>query len=124
MILGRGRQSVSTQAHRTRSRVVGLPLDRHFAPGDPDDASNDTDGNSSLLEHRSLLDVQLEIRSGRKWPRRLVAEIADAIELVAESTSLAVQTRVDLGLREPTGDRTRRLHGRFEPDTLFVGPVD
>jgi len=49
------------EVHRGRAGVVGLPGDGELLPRDALHARDRSDGDALGLEHRPLLDVQLEI---------------------------------------------------------------
>ena len=59
--LGRPRERVTAEAHRGRPGMIRLPLDACKEPVDADDARHHAYRDPCLLEHRALLDVQLDI---------------------------------------------------------------
>ena len=70
MLLGNGlhrehnpggcRQGVLAQSHRRRTGVVGLTLHLNGETPLTNDALNDTNGVTTMLQHSPLLDVQLQ----------------------------------------------------------------
>jgi hypothetical protein len=76
------------------------------------------------LEDRALLDVILEV--GVHLPRAnlLVADPADALQLVAEGFTLRVLAAVGVVQRMDAGEDAGRHHRRGEAGALLVGPVD
>ena len=56
-----GEHRVLPLVHRRRAGVICKPGDRHLEPSQPDDALDDTDLATGLLQQPTLLDVQLEV---------------------------------------------------------------
>src|SRR5207244_4675873 len=60
--LRRTGESVATLVHRRRAGMRGLPPERDEVPLDAERAEDDAERQIHRLEHRPLLDVQLEVR--------------------------------------------------------------
>jgi hypothetical protein len=75
-----------------------------------------------LFEHRSLLDVRLEVAADRMTPGRLVAEIADARELVADRSPFHVARSVGVVEIESAAEHAGAHHHRHEARAFLVGP--
>src|SRR5947208_8767639 len=54
-------ERVAALVHRSRTRVRGLAAERDLVPLDPEGAEDDAERQVERLEHRSLLDVELEV---------------------------------------------------------------
>jgi len=50
--------------------MVRLPLNTRKEPVDTDDAGHDTYRHECLLQHRALLDMQLDVAVQPVWPAR------------------------------------------------------
>src|SRR5689334_3777577 len=92
--LGGRDQRVLARRHRGRAGVALLAGDRDIEPADALAAGDDADHLALGLEHRALLDVQLEValpvlRSTGQRPA-----VADAFEFVAEALAVAVGAAV------------------------------
>src|SRR5690606_3310561 len=83
--LGSHVAGVVTQSHRRGPGVGRLAGDRQLGPRDALDPGDDTDLHAGILEHRTLLDVQLDIAvREERAGARLRPGVADPDELVAE----------------------------------------
>jgi len=76
------------------------------------------------LEDGPLLDVVFEIGVHPAGADRLVADPADAPELVAEALALAVLAAIGVVERVDAGEDARGQHGGGEAGAFLVGPVD
>ena len=79
--------------HRGRAGMGILAGDRDLVPAHALHAGDDADHLALVLEDRSLLDVKLEHGAEPVAARFLGAAIADAVELVAEASAVAVFAR-------------------------------
>src|SRR5262249_35048435 len=119
--VGGGHEGVVTDAHGRGASVVLDAGEGHAGPGDGHDAFHHAHGEALLLEDGPLLDVELEIGAQRAGDARLGAEIADALELVAQAHPVAI-TRVvgvlqgNLTCHHPGAD-----HGGLKARALLVG---
>src|SRR5262249_33287389 len=59
--LRRAGERVAARVHRRRARVRGLAAERDEVTLDAEGAEHDAEGQAQRLEHRALLEVQLEI---------------------------------------------------------------
>ena len=76
------------------------------------------------LEDRPLLDMVFEIGVHPAGADFLLADPADALQLVAERLALHVLAAIGVVERMDAGEHTRRQHGRRKACALLVGPVD
>src|SRR5918994_2386670 len=98
-------------------------------PLDAEGAQDDAEREVERLEHRPLLDMELEIRSG---VLELTAGLDGAVEVdsvprehVGKRVPLCVLARTQLVLvRHRAGSRARAEERAPEPRSLLVGPVD
>src|SRR3954454_7718932 len=72
-------ERVAPQAHRRRAGMVRLPAQPYAVAAKPDDRGDDPDLNPFGLEHRALLDVQLQVSADLSD----AASLGYAVELVA-----------------------------------------
>ena len=80
----------------------GLAADRDLCPGEPGDALDGADDEVRVLQHRSLLDMQFQIRVGHEPTRLGVAGIADTAQFVADRGAVDAADRVGVIEREAT----------------------
>ena len=78
--LGRSGERVAALVHRRRARVRGLALPGDLVALDAERAEHDAEREVHGLEHRPLLDVELEIGDG---VRELRAGLGRAVEIDA-----------------------------------------
>ena len=78
--LRRAGQRVPPLRHRRRARVRRLSLPRDLVPFDAERPEDDAEREIHRLQHRPLLDVQLEVR-GRRL--ELLARVEGAVEVDA-----------------------------------------
>src|SRR5215218_2214732 len=122
-------ERVAAPVHRRRPGVRGLA-----APGDPraldaERAEHHPERQVQRLEHRPLLDVQLEVRAS---VLELRARLERAVELhpvlaqrVRQRNALAIRQRAQVVLVGQRAGRRRRAEERAaEPGALLVGPLD
>ena len=122
--LGRVDERVVAGVHRRRAGVVGAAREDDLAARRPGDRGHDPERLADALEHRALLDVQLEERRRQVARRRRAARLPGAAALlVAEgddrerdvrcraATSIAATTPSAPSKRPPSGTESR-----CEPD--------
>src|SRR5690349_22112953 len=81
----RGRaQGIVPCFHRCRSRMRVLPRPDAVVPALAERAVDDTDYRVLAFEHRTLLDVRLEVRIEGAMPHCGRAGVTDAIECLTE----------------------------------------
>ena len=119
--LGRRVPGVATHRHRRRAGVVGLTDDRQLLPRDALHALDDADRHSPRLEHRALLDVQLDERGGcGAWARQRPG-VADPHELVTDCRTVDADDveRLLEGQAPDIGERAH--HVGLEARAFLVG---
>ncbi len=104
--------------------MVGVAPHGHLRPGDADDALDDADRDTGVLQHGTLLDVQLQIGGDGAGAIAALALVADALQLVTEALAVAVGAAVDVVGGEAAGNGAGGEHGRLKANALFVRPVD
>ena len=118
-----GEEGISSLGHRRCACVVGCPTDRHVPLFDAEDAFDDTDGDSPMLENRPLLDVQLEVRregAGRSTRRfEAVGVATDELDTLAQR--FATHGGSIEGFHPEPGDFARLHLGTTNTD-ITVGP--
>jgi len=122
-------ERVAPLVHRRRPGVRGLALPRDLVALDAERPEHDTERQVERLEHRSLLDVQLEIRDGTL---ELLARVERTVEVDAVLAQ-CIRQRDAVRVAAPAqlvlvGHRARR-GGRAEerapePRSFLVGPID
>ena len=126
--LGRGKAGVAAAVHRRRPGVRGLAAEPEAVALDPGAAADRGGPQALRLEHRPLLDVQLEV--GGEPPlaaRRLRREIQiDAVlrQHLGEPAALAIAQVPHLGGVEGPRERGAAEQAAPEARALLVGPVD
>ncbi len=112
---------VVAQVHGRGARVVGLARERELVPRDPLDPGDDADRGALGLEHGTLLDVQLDEGVRRPGRARQRADVADAVELVAEHGAVDGH-RVERHLEgQAAGEHEAAQHVGREAGALLVG---
>ena len=101
--LGRLDERVVARGHRRRARVAGAPLEDELALRVAHDPGHDAERRAEPGEHRSLLDVQLDVAAGQRTSGDERAAPVAAALLVAED---------DDAERPPAA---ARAHDRLEP---------
>jgi hypothetical protein len=101
--------------------VVRLSVDGDLAPADALHTGHGPDGDTLLLEHGTLLDVQFDERAGRGGGARGGTRVADAQELVADPRPVDADGAEHLLDAEPADERERTHHVGGEPGALLVG---
>ena len=96
---------------------------RELEPPQPLAVRHDADLLVLGLEDRPLLDVVLEVGVHLARADRLVADPADALELIAEGLALGVLAAIGVVERVDAGEHARRQHRRRKPRAFLVGPV-
>ena len=127
--LRRAGERVAALVHRRRAGVRGLAAPRDARALDAERAEHDAEREVQRLEHRALLDVQLEV-GGRV--RELRARLERAVEVdavlaqrVGQRDPVAVGQLSQLVLVAHRARRRRRAEERAaEARALLVGPVD
>jgi hypothetical protein len=115
------RAGVAPQAHRRGARVVRLADDSHLLPRDALQVLHHADRHPLGVEHRALLDVQLDERLRPVDTRRRLARVADSRELVAEPRAVDRHRVERLGQRQAAGIDQRAQHVGREARALLVG---
>ena len=123
-------ERVSPLGHRRRAGVGGLPVEGDAMALDAERAEHGSEGQPHRLEHRPLLDVQLEVggcalelppclracgRARRPCSRQRVRKRDTVASRSARSSSWS---------RIEPARRTRPEQATPEPRALLVGPVD
>ena len=127
--LRRAGERVAALVHRRRAGVRGLARPRDAPALDAVGAEHGAEGNAHRLEHRPLLDVELEVGRGRLELRpRLEGPVeVDAVrsERVGERDPVPVGQLAQLVLVAHRAARRRGAEERAaEARALLVGPVD
>ena len=125
--LGRGRERVAAQCHRHGARVAGdaghLDVEAIAAV----DRRHDADRQPRRLEHRSLLDVELDVGEHVARGERGVADArgieAERAHRVAQRHAVAARP-VEQRAVERAGDRARAEQRRAEAHALLVAEAD
>ena len=104
--------------------MAGIALDR-----DPErprlvTADHDADVAALAVEHRRLLDVQLEIGVERALAQRRGTGIANPVERLLDGDARIVCRRQHALETEHLGEGHRAHHRRRKAAALFVGPAD
>ena len=114
-----GGEGVAPLVHRRRAGVRGLPAERDLVPLDPEGPEDDPERQAEGLEHRPLLDVELEIGAGGlellPGVERPVEVDAVRRERVLPADALGVGAFADLvlvGSSSPRRRSSRRASGR------------
>ena len=127
--LRRPGESVAALVHRRRARVRGLPAEGDLVPLHSESAEDDAERQVHRLEHRPLLDVELEVGGG---VLQLAARVHGRVEvdsLACERVGKRVAVRVAAGPELVlVGHRSRGRAGPEEAPaearSLLVRPVD
>src|SRR3569623_1345548 len=129
--LGRGEERVLAQVDRRGAGVRGLTDELEAVALDAHRAEHDADRLLQLLEHRPLLDVELEIRDRllrlEVLRRRLELIEIDPVlgERIWQLHARAIDEVSELSTRiECTGGRRGAPQRPPEPCAFFIGPVD
>ena len=125
----RGREErVAPLVDRRRPGVRGLPVEDDAVTLDADGAEHRADGETLALEHRALLDVQLEVGADVLEPRAGLVRAVELDAVLAHDVLEPLATGVDEiahGIRiEGAGDRRAAEQAAPEARALLVGPVD
>src|SRR5690606_11408942 len=88
----RTQHGIPAAVHRRRAGMALAAGNGHLEPADPLDALHHADGLPLGLEDWSLLDMRLEERAKRPAANRLVAGIADALQLLADGLAIQIGT--------------------------------
>ena len=83
---GRAGKRVATQMHRRRTGVVRLAAQPHTVTAQADDRGDDADLDVLGLEHRALLDVELEVRAD-------VSNAGGRVDAVESKPAAAIASR-------------------------------
>ena len=118
---GRG-QGVAAARHRRRAGVGVAPAHLDVVPPQPLRAGDHADGVAVALQNRPLLDVRFEQRADGMRAARLVAEVVDALQLIAHAAPAGIDARPSELLVEQAGEHARGQHRRRETAALFIGP--
>ena len=97
--------------------MIGAPIGDDLAPGDADDPFDDADGDGRILQHRTLLDVQLQVGGDRTGAVAALALVADPLQLVAEGGAIAIGPPVDVLRREAASHGAGGEHRRLEANS-------
>ena len=103
---------------------ASLPVSVNSQPPQALAVGDDADLLVLGLEDRALLDVVLEIGVHLARADLLVADPADALQLVAEGLALRVLAAIGVVERVDAGEDAGGQHRRGEARALLVGPVD
>ena len=103
---------------------LSWPLHRHLIPAHALNAGDDANDPALGLKDRTLLDVKFEHGLELVRTHRLTAEIADALQFVAELDALAVLAAIGKVLGEYSCINAGTEHGGREARPFLVGPVD
>ena len=127
--LRRAGERVAALVHRRRAGMRRLSTPRDAMPLDTEGPEHDSEGKPEALEHRTLLDMQLEVGGGRVelLPRRERRVEIDAVsrEGIGKRNSVAVRELAQLVLvRHRACGRARSEEAAPEPRALLVRPVD
>src|SRR5215218_7825446 len=122
-------ERVAAPVHRRRPGVRGLAAPRDPRALDAERPEHHPERQVQRLEHRPLLDVQLEVRPS---VLELRARLERAVELhpvlaqrVRQRDALAIRQRAQLVLvGHRAGGRRRAEERAAEPGALLVGPLD
>ena len=117
----RGVAGIAAEPHRRGARVVRLPRDPQLLPGNPLQVLDRADGDALRVQDGPLLDVQLHECMRRPSARLGIAGIADALELVAEPSTVDRAGVERLGKRQAAGVDEGAQHIRLEACALLIG---
>jgi hypothetical protein len=98
------------------------PVIGELGPRDALHTGDRPDDDAFVLQHRALLDVQLEVRVRRGGRARRGAGVADARELVAQARSVVGRTNVERVLHRHATDVDQAAeHVGLEACAFLVG---
>ena len=122
-----GQEGVAAHVHRGRARVRVQAGEAHGVALDAEGAQHGAERLVERLEHRPLLDVQLQV-GGRAFERRARLERAvevDAVlaQRVGQRDPVAVGQAADRVGLQRAGRRARAQQAAPEARALLVGPV-
>ena len=115
--LGGGGQRVAAVLHRRGARVAGVADERDLGVALAVDGGHDADRLSEPLEHRALLDVDLDVAE------HVVARGGNFVDEVAEPRALVVAQAQPFEPEPPGHDRGAEVGGA-EAHALLVGEPD
>ena len=123
-----GQEGVAPVRHRGRAGVRRLAAEDHAVALDADGAEHRSDRQTEALEHRPLLDVQLEVGAhvAESAPAVARAVELDAVraDRVLEADSVGIREVAHrVGIERPAG-RGGAEEAAAETRALLVGPVD
>jgi hypothetical protein len=118
---GRHVAGVVAVVHRGGAGVVGLAAHGELGPGDALDARHRTDVDALRLQHRPLLDVQLDEGVGRGARQGSGPPVADAVELRPEDRAVDGDHVERLLERHAAGVDQAAQHVGWEAGALLVG---
>jgi hypothetical protein len=125
---GRGAEAVTAHRHRHGAGVRGLAAEDQPLPLDALRAGDRADAEAAVLEHRSLLDVHLDIGLGvgHAGARRVEVLDVDPVrgEHGRELVAVAIGQRAQHAEVERPHRRRAPEEAAPEPGPLLVGPVD
>src|SRR5829696_8227671 len=124
---GRRDKGVPAHVHRRRAGVGVLPRKAHCVPLDPERPEHHSQRQVHALQHRTLLDVQLQVSDGVS---ELLVRLVHSVELdpvlgqrIRQRDSVFVfEVANVIGLQRP-GRRPRAEEATTEEGALFVGPI-
>ena len=125
--LGRGGERVAPQVHGNGSRVARPPHHLHPTPCGAGDGGHHTHRQVFRFEHRSLLDVHLDVR-GHLVP--VIARLAHRIRIESERAHRLVKAYPVLvdggqhGRVETTGHGLAADERRLEPQSFLISECD
>jgi len=122
--VGGALQGVAAQRHRRGAGMGGLAARTAFEPAHPLSRGHHPDGVARYLQHRPLLDMELQEAvpvARRAWR---AAAVADPLQRIGEGAPLIVTYSIRFLLRHCTGIDRRGHGGGAEARAFFVGPVD
>ena len=126
--LRRAGQRVAPLVHRRRAGMRGLAAEGDLVPLDTERSQHDPEREPHRLEHRPLLDVQLEVRGGVLQLRARLERPVELDAVLGSASGSATPVRVaplpQLVLVVHRARRRRRAEQRAaEARALLVGPV-
>ena len=121
---GHGEAGIDAHVHRRRAGMRFLAGERELQPPQALPVGDDADLLVLGLEDRALLDMILEIGVHLARADRLVADPADALQLVAEGLALGVLAAIGIVERVDAGEDAGGQHGGRKARAFLVGPVD
>jgi hypothetical protein len=119
--LGGGDERVLATLHRRRAGVPRPAFEHELAPRIADDPGDDSERGACALEHRPLLDVQLEEDGRELDPARAERAAADAADLLAPERDDRPGARPLDGL-EPRDDAECAVEASAPRDAVQVRP--